>query len=97
MRLSYNYKGRWLNTDNPKNNGDDLIRWHAGRGYLDGNISYQLTPNLELRIDALNLTNTLAYDYFEDATGKYGSGQRSRMDYAKYDGRTIKIGIRGKL
>lgn len=97
MRLSYNYKGRWLNTDNPKNNGDDLIRWHAGRGYLDGNISYQITPNLELRIDALNLTNRLAYDYFEDATGKYGSGQLTRMDYAKFDGRTIKIGIRGKL
>jgi len=97
MRLSYNYKGRSLHGDNPKNNGDDLIRWRAARGYLDGTVSYQLTKNLELRIDALNLTNTLAYDYFEDATGQYGSGKRSRMDYAKYDGRTIKIGIRGKL
>jgi len=97
MRLSYNYKGRSLNGDNPKNLGDDMIRWHAARGYLDGNISYQLTDKLELRIDALNMSNTLAYDYFEDATGQYGNGQRSRMDYAKYDGRTIKIGIRGKL
>ncbi|QJE01893.1 TonB-dependent receptor [Massilia forsythiae] len=97
MRLSYNYKGRSLHGDNPKNNGDDLIRWRAARGYLDGNISYQLTPNLELRLDALNLSNTLSYDYFEDASGQYGSGKRTRMDYAKYDGRTIKIGIRGKL
>ncbi|WP_322403921.1 TonB-dependent receptor [Massilia luteola] len=97
MRLSYNYKGRSLHPDNPKNNGDDLIRWHAARGYLDGNISYKLSENLELRIDALNLSNTLSYDYFEDATGQYGDGHRSRMDYAKYDGRTIKIGIRGKL
>lgn len=97
MRLSYNYKDRSLHGDNPKNNGDDLIRWRAARGYLDGNISYQLTPNLELRIDALNLSNTLSYDYFEDASGQYGSGKRTRMDYAKYDGRTIKIGIRGKL
>jgi TonB-dependent receptor len=96
-RLSYNYKGRYLHPDNPKNNGDDLIRWRAARGYLDGNISYKINDSLELRIDALNLSNTLSYDYFEDATGKYGSGQRTRMDYAKYDGRTIKIGIRGKL
>ena len=51
----------------------------------------------QLRFDALNLTNTLAYDYFEDASGQYGSGKKTRMDYAKYDGRTIKIGIRGKL
>jgi len=97
MRLSYNYKGRSLHGDNPRNNGDDLIRWRAARGYLDGNISYQLTPNLELRIDAMNLSNTLSYDYFEDASGQYGNGRRTRMDYAKYDGRTIKIGIRGKL
>ena len=97
VRLSYNYKGRSLNTDNPRNLGDDLIRWRAARGYMDGNISYKINEYLELRIDALNLSNTLAYDYFEDATGQYGSGKRTRMDYAKYDGRTIKIGIRGKL
>jgi len=97
MRLSWNYKGRSLHPDNPKNNGDDLIRWRAARGYLDANISYKLTENLELRLDAMNLSNTLSYDYFEDATGTYGSGKKTRMDYAKYDGRTIKIGIRGKL
>ena len=96
-RLSYNYKGRSLHGDNPKNNGDDLIRWRAARGYLDGTISYKISENLELRLDALNLTNTLSYDYFEDASGQYGSGKRTRMDYAKYDGRTIKIGLRGKL
>jgi len=97
IRFSYNYKGRSLHGDNPKNNGDDLIRWRAARGYLDGNISYKISDNLELRLDALNLSNTLSYDYFEDATGQYGSGKKTRMDYAKYDGRTIKIGLRGKL
>jgi len=96
-RLSYNYKGRSLHGDNPKNNGDDLIRWRAARGYLDGTISYKISENLELRLDALNLTNTLTYDYFEDASGQYGTGKRTRMDYAKYDGRTIKFGLRGKL
>ncbi len=97
VRVSYNYKGRSLNGDNPRNLGDDLIRWRAARGYMDGNISYKLSESLELRIDALNLSNTLAYDYFEDASGQFGSGKKTRMDYAKYDGRTIKIGIRGKL
>jgi TonB-dependent receptor len=97
MRMSYNYKGKALNGDNPRNLGDDLIRWRAGRGYLDANISYKLSESLEFRIDALNLSNTLAYDYFEDASGQYGSGKKTRMDYAKYDGRTIKFGIRGKL
>ncbi|KQW90148.1 TonB-dependent receptor [Massilia sp. Root418] len=97
VRLSYNYKGRSLHGDNPRNLGDDLIRWRAARGYLDGNISYKINDMLELRIDAMNLSNTLSYDYFEDATGQFGSGKKTRMDYAKYDGRTIKIGIRGKL
>jgi len=97
MRLSYNYKGRSLHPDNPKNNGDDLIRWRAARGYLDANFTYKINENLEFRVDAMNLSNTLSYDYFEDATGKYGDGKSTRMDYAKYDGRTIKFGIRGKL
>jgi iron complex outermembrane recepter protein len=97
FRTSYNYKGRSLHGDNPKNNGDDLIRWRAGRGYLDANVSYKISDSLEIRLDALNLSNTLAYDYFEDATGQYGLGDRTRMDYAKYDGRTFKIGLRGKF
>ena len=85
MRMSYNYKGKSLHGDNPRNLGDDLIRWRAGRGYLDANISYKISEKLEFRIDALNLSNTLAFDYFEDASGQYGSGKKTRMDYAKYD------------
>ncbi len=97
VRLSYNYKGKSLHGDNPRNLGDDMIRWRAGRGYMDGNISYKINDMLELRLDGLNLSNTLAHDFFEDATGQYGSGRKTRMDYAKYDGRTIRIGLRGKL
>jgi TonB-dependent receptor len=97
LRMSYNYKDRSLHPDSPRNTGDDLIRWHAGRGYLDANASYKISEQLELRVDALNLSNTLAYDYFEDVSGKYGSGKKTRMDYAKYDGRTIKVGLRGKF
>lgn len=80
-----------------RNTGDDLRRWRAARDYLDGNISFQVNDYLELRLDALNITDTLAYDYFEDVTGQYGSGEKARMDYAKYDGRTIKVGVRGRF
>jgi iron complex outermembrane recepter protein len=95
LRLTYNYKDK--NIIEITSNGSDLQRWHAGAGYLDGNISYKLNANIELRVDALNLANTLGYDYFDDVSGRYGDGKKTRLDYAKYDGRTIKVGIRGKF
>jgi TonB-dependent receptor len=95
IRLSYNYKDKQIIETTP--NGSDLQRWHAGAGYLDGNISYKLNSYIELRIDALNLGNTLGYDYFDDVSGRYGNGKKTRLDYAKYDGRTIKFGIRGRF
>ena len=52
---------------------------------------------VEVRVDALNLGNALNYDYFDDVAGRYGEGRKTRMDYAKYDGRTIKFGIRGRF
>jgi iron complex outermembrane receptor protein len=94
-RLTYNYKARNIIDTNP--DGSDLERWHAGAGYLDGNVSYKINDALELRLDVLNLTNTLGFDYFEDAAGRYGDGKKTRLDYAKYDGRTIKFGVRGKF
>jgi TonB-dependent receptor len=95
IRLSYNYKDKQIIETTP--NGSDLQRWHAGAGYLDGNISYKLNSYIEVRIDALNLGNTLGYDYFDDVSGRYGNGKKTRLDYAKYDGRTIKFGIRGRF
>lgn len=95
IRLSYNFKDKTIIETSP--NGSDLQRWHAGAGYLDGNISWKLNSYVELRIDALNLGNTLGYDYFDDVSGQYGNGKKTRMDYAKYDGRTIKFGIRGRF
>jgi iron complex outermembrane receptor protein len=94
-RLTYNYKARNIIDTNP--DGSDLERWHAGAGYLDGNVSYKINDALELRLDVLNLTNTLGFDYFEDVAGRYGNGKKTRLDYAKYDGRTIKFGVRGKF
>jgi iron complex outermembrane recepter protein len=95
IRLTYNYKDRNIIETTP--NGSDLQRWHSGAGYLDGNISYKINSMVEVRLDALNLADTLGYDYFEDVSGKYGDGKDTRLDYAKYDGRTIKVGVRGKF
>lgn len=95
LRLSYNYKAK--NIIETTNNGSDLQRWHSGAGFLDGNATYKVNDSIEVRIDALNLTNTLAYDYFHDVSGRYGDGRKTRMDYAKYNGRTIKFGVRGKF
>jgi iron complex outermembrane recepter protein len=95
VRLSYNYKAK--NIIETTNNGSDLQRWHAGAGFLDGNVTYKINDSIEVRLDALNLTNALTWDYFDDVSGRYGDGRKSRMDYAKYNGRTIKFGVRGKF
>jgi TonB-dependent receptor len=95
IRFSYNYKSRTI--IETTNQGNDLERWQSPLGYIDANASWKFGKNLELRIDALNLGNALNYNYFYDVTGKYGDGRKTRMDYAKYDGRTIKIGLRGRF
>jgi TonB-dependent receptor len=95
VRLSYNYKAK--NIIETSNNGSDLQRWHSGAGFLDGNVTYKVNDSIEVRLDALNLANALQYDYFDDASGRYGNGRKTRMDYAKYNGRTIKFGVRGKF
>lgn len=95
LRLSYNYKAK--NIIETTNNGSDLQRWHSGVGFLDGNATYKINDSIEVRLDALNLTNALTYDYFDDVSGRYGDGRETRMDYAKYNGRTIKFGVRGRF
>lgn len=94
LRLTYSYKDKFI--IDTTNTGNDLQRWHAGAGFLDATIGYKLTDKLEIKLDALNLNDALAYDYFENPQGKYGSGD-SRKDYAKYNGRTLMLGIRGSF
>jgi iron complex outermembrane recepter protein len=95
VRLTYNFKDRSIVSTSQ--DGSDLQRWRSGVGYLDGNISYKLNDYVELRLDALNLADTLGFEYYEDVSGRYGDGKDTRLDYAKYDGRTIKIGVRGRF
>jgi iron complex outermembrane receptor protein len=94
LRLSYNYKDK--NILETSNNGSDFQRWVVGRGILDASVSYKVTKDIDVRLDALNLNNAIAYEYFKDPSGKYGDG-KSRRDNALYDGRTILVGIRGRF
>ena len=92
MRVSYSYKSeRYLETVNP---GNDLGKVSAAVGYLDASIGYQLTDNLEIRVNGTNLNNVLEYIYFPNPDGLYGDGN-SRKDNALYSGRNITLGIRG--
>ena len=94
VRLSYNYRDKSILETG--NNGSDLQRWIIGRGMLDASFSYQVTQDITVRFDALNLTDAITYEYFVDPSGKYGNGH-SRRDNALYDGRTLMVGIRGKF
>ena len=94
VRMSYNYRDKTILETG--NNGSDLQRWLSERGILDASISYKVTPDIEVRLDGLNLNNAITYEYFKNPQGKYGDGT-SRRDNALYDGRTIMLGVRGKL
>ena len=51
---------------------------------------------MEIKVDALNLTDELRYAYFEYPEGEFGDG-RSRLDNALYSGTTIMVGLRGSF
>ena len=91
-RVSYAYKSEKY-TD-PLNRGNDLNRVQAGIGFLDASIGYQLTDNLEIRLEGANLLDTLEYQYYPNPAGLYGDG-KSRKNAAYYSGRNLLIGIRG--
>lgn len=94
VRGSYNYYSRSATTNT--NTGNNQIPYNSAAGYLDANISYRLKDWLELRVDALNLTNTNTYIYYEDPTGPKGNG-KSRRDNSYFNGTTFSFGIRGKF
>lgn len=94
LRSSYNYRGRSAQTH--INNGNDQIVYNAAQGFLDATVSYRLSEAIELRIDALNITNTNSYIYYEDPDQPSGNG-KTRRDNSFFNGRTISFGIRGRF
>jgi TonB-dependent receptor len=94
VRASYNYRAKTGITS--QNTGNDQIPYTAPQGFLDGTISYKLNDMIELRIDALNITNENVYIYYSDPDGPKGNGQ-SRRDNSFFNGTTVSFGVRGKF
>lgn len=94
IRGSYNYRAK--TGQNSQNTGNDQVPYLAPQGFLDGTISYKLNDLIELRIDALNITNENVYFYYENPTQPDGNGQ-SRRDNSYFNGTTISFGIRGRF
>lgn len=94
VRTSYNYRGKSVVSGGQVNNANDQIPYNSELGFLDASISYRFNTALEVRLDALNLTNENTYIYYEDPDGPSGNGQ-SRRDNSFYNGRTFSLGVRG--
>jgi iron complex outermembrane receptor protein len=94
VRTSYNYRGKSVPNGSQVNNGNDQIPYNSELGFLDASISYRFSSALEVRFDALNLTNENTYLYYEDPDGPSGNGS-SRRDNSFYNGKTYSLGIRG--
>jgi len=78
VRLAYNWRERWLLTTI---DGDDKgTVWNDDFGQLDGSFFYRFTDNVQLGIEANNLTNTTQkllvgpYKYKDDSAAAYNNG-----------------------
>ncbi|WP_347304654.1 TonB-dependent receptor (plasmid) [Croceibacterium sp. TMG7-5b_MA50] len=94
LRGSYNYRAKTGTSFN--NLGNDQIVYFAPQGYLDGTVSYRINDYIELRLDALNITNVNTYTYYENPDQPDGNGL-SRRDNSFFNGTTIAFGIRGRI
>ncbi|WP_333572340.1 TonB-dependent receptor [Sphingomonas sp.] len=92
LRGSYNYRAKTGSAQT--NNGSDKINYFAPQGYLDATVSYKINEMIELRVDALNITNQNVFNYFENPQQP---NNRTHRDNSFYNGRTIAFGIRGKF
>lgn len=82
-RLSYNYIGGFLETINDTIPNAD--QYWKGRGTLDANISYRITPNLTLYAEGQNLTD-------QGRRELVGPGRAYLQESAEY-GRTFWFGV----
>ncbi len=94
IRGSYNYRGK--TGQNFVNTGNNQVPYLNAQGFLDGTISYRINDMIELRVDALNITNQEVYFFYTDPTQPSGNGQ-SRRDNSFFNGTTISFGVRGKF
>ncbi|MFT4074418.1 MAG: TonB-dependent receptor [Asticcacaulis sp.] len=84
MRLSGSYRDKFL-LKVPSGRAGSDVQGNIASFYLDASASYQVTPNLQLRLEAQNLTNQ-ELGYYEDSV-------RQDSLYSSYSGRKITVGF----
>ena len=92
LRGSYNYRSKTGGAQ--RNTGNDEISYFAAQGYLDATVALKLNDYVELRVDALNITNENTFQYFENPQNPNGLTHR---DNSYFNGRTFSFGVRGKF
>lgn len=93
LRGSYNYRAKTGLTP-PQNTGNNEIGYFAPQGYLDATVAYKINDFVEVRIDALNITNENTFTYYVNPQQPNGMTHR---DNSYFNGTTISFGIRGRF
>lgn len=66
-RLAYNYRSKYLNSIATYAGIPGIFPYFTkGYGELDGSLNFSITKNIELHLDAQNLTNTLRVNYYNN-------------------------------
>jgi outer membrane receptor protein involved in Fe transport len=92
LRGSYNYRSKTGGAQ--RNTGNNEISYFAAQGYLDATVALKLNDYIELRVDALNITNENTYTVYENPQKSVGQTHR---DNSYFNGRTFSFGVRGKF
>ncbi|WP_084580292.1 TonB-dependent receptor [Sphingomonas azotifigens] len=84
-RLSYVWRGRYLSGTGSTTQAPTYT---AAFGTLDGSIGYKLLPNVQLSVEAINLSGAKLYTYNDDP---------NRFGEINYYGRTFLFGVRAEF
>jgi len=95
LRLAYNHKSEWANPDTGANNYG-FQRFNNARGYLDASFGYKFSKAVEVRFDAINITNQKTFEFFRSFEGRFGD-ENSRIEGGSQAGRGFAISLRGNF
>jgi iron complex outermembrane recepter protein len=88
LRAAYNWRSTYFDSTYPIN-GTVQPSYRRGYGWLDGSLVYDLTKNIALSVEGVNLTRAIRRSYYNDLI--------SRPHETQIDDRQILFGVRAKL
>ena len=84
-RVAYNYRDAFLSS----RSGDGISpEYNDDYGQVDVSVSYDITDNITIAMEAVNLTNETRLQYY---------GQRDRVSLGEMSGSRYQVGVRGRL